>query len=247
MSLFGNLNSAGLEESQDRLGGYSALESDSYTGKIKLAWAGKSPQGAQFINLVVAFGNTEYRETLYITNRNGENFYLNKNDKTKKVPLPGFTVIDDMCLVTTGKPLCEQSTEEKIVKVWDSTEKKELPKSVPVLVDLLEKEVTLGIIKELQNKTENVNGEHIPIGETREVNIIDKVFHTETGMTVAEARAGQTEGTFHGSWVERNKGKNRDKRTLKDGATGQAGAPKRPAGAAPSANQPARKSLFGNK
>lgn len=249
MSLFASLNTAGLEESQDRLGGFSALETDTYTGSIKVAYAGKSSGGAHSVTLIVDLQGKEYRETLYVTDKKGQNFYLNKNDPTKKVPLPGFTVIDDICLVTTGKPLCEQSTEDKVVKIYDPEAKKELPKSVPVLTDLIGQVVTLGIAKELQNKSEKVGEEYLPTAETREANVIDKVFHTATKMTVAEARQGAETAQFHDSWLERNKGKLRDRRTVKDGAGGQVGAPKRAGGpsSAPKSGAPERKSLFGSK
>jgi hypothetical protein len=249
MSLFKELSSTGLEEAQDRLGGFSALETDSYTGKIKVAYAGKSSGGAHSITLIVDVLGKEYRETLYITNKQGQNFYLNKNDQSKKVPLPGFTVVDDICLVTTGKPLSEQDTEDKIVNIYDSEAKKELPKSVPVLIELTGKTVTLGIIKELQNKSEKVGSEYVPTAEVRDVNVIDKVFHTETKMTVVEARQGAETAQFHDSWLERNKGKPRDKRLIKEGAGGQVGAPKRAGGpsVATQSGAPVRKSLFGSK
>lgn len=246
MSLFGNLKSDGLEQTQDRLGGgYQPKETDIYTGKIKALYAGKSAGGAQSVSLILALADgSEYRETFWITNKKGENFFLNKDDKTKKVPLPGFTLVDDLCLVTTGKPLAEQDTEEKTIKLYDSEAKKELPKAVPMLVEALGLEVSLGIVKVLENKNEKQGDEYVPTAETRELNVTDKVFHTETKMTVVEAREGAEVAKFWDSWLERNKGNTRDKRTIKDGQAGQTGAPKA-AGAAPAASDAPRKSLFG--
>lgn len=247
MSLFGDLKNDGLEESQDRLGGFSVLETDIYTGPIKMMYAGQAASGARSITLIVEHDGKEYRETIYITNKKGENFFLNKEDKTKKVPLPGFTTIDDICLVTSGKPLSEQGSEEKMVKVYDPDAKKELPKSVPVLTGLLGQIVSLAIVKQLENKSTKVNGEYQPNAETREINLIDKVFHTETKLTVAEARHGAEEATFWDSWLKKNKGKERDKRTIKDGVSGAPGKPQSgPPQAAAGAAAP-RKSLFGAK
>ena len=244
MSLFANLNNAGLEESTDRLGGYQPLQSGIYTGIIKAAYAGKSDGGAQSVSLVVQVGNDEYRETLYITNRKGENFFTKDN---KKIPLPGFTIIDDICLVTSGKPLSEQLVEDKVLKLYDKDAKKELPKSVPVLVELLGLTVTLGILNQLVSQTEKAaDGSYVPKsdGSTRNQNVIDKVFHTETKMTVAEARQGAEEAKFHDSWADRNEGKTQDRREKVDGT---AGAPKRPGAPAtpPQAGAAPRKSLFG--
>lgn len=248
-ALFGHLSSEGLEEATDRLGGFQPFDTDAYTGKIKLAYAGQSDGGARNVTLVVDFGGREYRETIYVTNKKGENFFLNKQDNSKKVPLPGFTTVDDICLVTTGKPLAEQQGEDKVVNIYDRDAGREIPKTVPMLVELLDKDVTLGIVRQLENKSEkDANGQYQPIADTREVNFIDKVFHTGTKMTVVEAKNGADTATFYNSWVERNRGETRDKRTIKDGEGGNTGRPGANR-AAPQAGQQngARKSLFGAK
>src|SRR5690349_11112487 len=127
--MFGNLSSEGLEQSSDRLGGFQPLQTDAYDMDIKVAYAGKSSGGAQSVTLIGDIDGREYRETIYVTNKKGENYFLNKDDQTKKVPLPGFTIVDELCLVTTDAPLSAQATEEKIVKVWDPETKSEQPKS----------------------------------------------------------------------------------------------------------------------
>lgn len=252
MSMFANLKTEGLEESQDRLGGYAPWETDIYSGTIKMMYAGESAKGAKSVTVVFEAGGREYRETVYVTNQKGENFFPNKDDPKKKVPLPGFTTIDDICLCASGAPLCDQDIQEKMVKLWDPEEKKELPKSVPVLVDLIGKPVSLAISKVLENKNKknDSTGEYEPTAEERNINVIEKVFHTESKMTATEARNGKTEGEFWTAWVERNKGQTRDKRKIKDGSAGQAGRPTpRTQGGPPqaSAGAPARKSLFGGK
>lgn len=251
MSMFGNLKTDGLEEAQDRLGGFQPFDTDIYTGVIKAMYAGQSASGARCVSLIVDIGGKEYKETIYITNKKGENFFLNKQDTSKKVPLPGFTTIDDICLMTSDKPLCEQDTEDKVVKVYDSEAQKELPKSVPMLVDCIGKSISLGIVRQLVNKNVKQGDEYVPTAETREENFIDKVFHPELKITVVEAKGGITEGKFWDGWLDRNKGQTRDKRTIKDGAeAGNAGRPPRPAGAAPQAGGDTaapRKSLFGKK
>lgn len=254
MSLFKSFTTAGLEETEDRVGGFSSVEAGLYTATIKMAYHSVAASGANAINFVFDLGGREYRETTYITNKKGENFFLNKEDKTKKVPLPGFTVVDDICLCTTEKPLSEQDAQEKVVKIYDFDAKKELPKSVPVLVDLLGQKVGLGIIKTLENKNvkNTTTGEYEPTAETREVNSIDKVFHVPSNLTMVEVRNEVEEAVFFTGWVERNKGEIRDKRLIKDGVGGTPGRPgapgARPAPTAPQAGEaPARKSLFGKK
>ena len=111
------------------------------------------------------------------------------------------------------------------------------------MTELLGQKIKLGILKQLENKSVKQGDEFVPTAETRESNAIDKVFHPEMNLTVAEARNGLEEPKFHDAWAEKNKGQTRDKRTIKDGAGGTAGAP--PKAAAGTA--PARKSLFGNQ
>jgi len=247
MSVFGNLTNDGLEETNDRLGGFNVRDTGAYEATIKVAYAGQSAGGARNVTLVVNLPDGEYSETIYVTNKKGENWFLNQNDKSKKVPLPGFTTIDDICLVTTGKPLSEQDSEEKVVKVYDYDEKKELPKSVPVLTELTGKPVILGILKSVVDKNvkNDSTGEYEPTGETRDENVIEKVFHDPSKMTVVEARQGATEPVFFEKWLSKNKGIVRNKAKGADGKGTQSG---RPGGGAPQSGNGGQKktsSLFG--
>ena len=247
MSVFGNLTNDGLEETNDRLGGFNVRDTDAYEATIKVAYAGQSAGGARNVTLVVNLPDGEYSETIYVTNKKGENWFLNQNDKSKKVPLPGFTTIDDICLVTTGKPLAEQDSEEKVVKIYDFNERKELPKAVPMLVDLIGQTLFLGIVQQTvdKNQKNESTGEYEPTGETRDENVIEKVFHDPTKMTVVEARQGATEPVFFEKWLSKNKGIVRNKAKGADGKGTQSG---RPGGGAPQSGNGGQKktsSLFG--
>lgn len=252
MSVFGNLTNDGLEETNDRLGGFNIRETNVYPATIKVAYAGQSQGGAKNVTVVVTLPDGEYNETVYVTNKQGENWFLNPNDRTKKVPLPGFTTIDDICLVTTGNPLSAQPTEEKVVKVYDYDEKKELPKSVQVLTELTGKTVLLGIVKETvdKNAKNDSTGEYEPTGETRDQNVISKVFHDPSKVTVVEAREAQkanrdAEAVFHDKWLDKNKGQVINR--AKGAGDGKGGAPRGNAGAPQSGQTTAKKtnSLFG--
>lgn len=246
-AVFGNVSTDGLEEAQDRVGGFRVLETDAYKGTIKMAYVGKAANSkARSVTIVLAHASGEYRETLWVTNRNDENFYVKDG---KKNALPGFTIVDDICVMTTNKGLTEQAAEEKVVNLYDFDQKKEVPTSVPMLVDLLGKEVTLGIQKHLVNKqAKDGNGEYQDTAETREVNVIDKVFHVPSNLTVVEARNGVQQAKFYGLWVERNRDQTQDRRSIKDGASAQGGRSGRPVGAPPKAGESAAKtpSLFGS-
>lgn len=248
-ALFGSLTTDGLEEVSDRLGGFQPLDTDAYPATIKAMYAGQSAGGARNVTILADVGGREYRETIYVTNKKGENFFLNKNDPKKKVPLPGFTTIDNICLLTTGIPLAEQATEEKVVNVYDADAGREMPKAVQMLTDVLASpEIILGILRQLENKSEkDGNGNYIATAETRETNAIDVVFHTERKMTVSEARAGAENAAFYEAWVNKNKGETRDRRTIKDGdASGTAGRPGAGKSAPQAGGAPARKILFGS-
>ena len=241
--MFNNLTDQGLEKAEDRLGGgFSPRETDIYTFKIKAAYAGKSPGGAMNVSLIAVDSQGEYRETIYITNKKGENFFVKDG---KKVPLPGFTIINDLCLIATGEPLSEQETEEKVINLYDFEAKKEVPTSVPMIMALVDAEVSLSIQKNLEDKNvKNDAGEYVPSGETRDTNTIGKVFHTETKMTVVEALEGAEEAKFWDAWLEKNKGKVFD-RTKKDAGGGKpvGGRPAPSAGA----KESGRPKLFGKK
>lgn len=246
MNPFASLTSAGLEQTEDRLGGFSPLETDIYVGVIKMAYAGKADSGASSVTVMVDLpGGKEYRETVYVTNKKGENFFLNQNDQSKKVPLPGFTTIDDICLIADGKPLAETAIEEKVINMYDKDAGRELPKKAHVLVDLLGKPVALGILckKEYKSVKNATTGAYEPTSETRELNTIDKVFHPELKITVAEARNNVTNPVFWDSWTTRNKGVTRDATAPKKGAVAKPGMPASSSAGAP----PARTSLFGKK
>jgi len=245
--IFGKLVTDGLEESSDRLGGFGAVDTAIYIATIKALFAGQSTGGATSVTLIADLGsNKEYRETFYVTNKNGENFFINKNDKLKKIPLPGFTVVDDICLIATGEPLSAQQTEEKVINLYDFEAKKELPKAVQMLMGCVGQKVALGIVKQIENKNEKQGDEYVPTAETKEVNVVEKVFHPELKITVAEARNGQNEAKFWEAWDKKNKGETRDKRKLKDGQGGSSAPPKagNKSTPTPAAGQPARKSLF---
>ncbi|MEQ1950910.1 hypothetical protein [Mesorhizobium sp. CN2-181] len=248
MSLFGNLTNDGLEESQDRVGGFRIYESDAYPGTIKMMYAGQSPKNPKAANITVILdldaGGT-YSEEIYVTNKNGENFYVDKNDGKKK-PLPGFTTIDDICQMTIGKGLAGAQFEQKVVNIYDREQGKELPTSVQVCVEALGQKVTLGIIKQKEDKMKR-DGDNLVLNGTRDVNFIDKVFHVPSNLTVVEARNKIQQAKFYGVWVEANKGKVKDKSTGGASNGGQNGRPGRP-NTPPQANgaAPRTNSLFGN-
>ena len=216
MNAFSNLDeqTKDLEQSTDRLEGEGfLLESDVYEAVVKAAYQVKSQTGAMGVGLILSINGSEYRETIYITNREGKCYYLNQNNK--KVPMKGFTIIDDLCMLLTEKPLSAQVTEDKEVKIWNSSTSKEEPTVAPVITGVKDKKVLVAIAKIKTNKMEkNSDGEYVNTEKERLLNNIDKFFHPEYKCTYAEARDKKPAfGTFMTKWLEKNKGLVRDKYT----------------------------------
>jgi len=272
MGLFGNLTTDGIEKTEDVVGGGGwTRDTDIYTFTIKAMYAGKSTSSnAQSVTFIgTDDAGKEYRETFWVTDGKGNNFYHPKDkegrrDTTKKNFLPGFSIVNDICMIATDKPLDQQADEEKTFKVYDADAKKELPKAVPMLIECIGQKVSLAIYRQMENKSKkDSNGSYVDIAETREINLTEKALFPQFRCTVREAEVafengGKVDGdsivnatgdnvaVYWDAWVEKHKGKVKDKRTIKDGEAGQSGRPgasKNPPAAGQSEGG-ARKSLF---
>lgn len=238
--LFGNLATEGVEKPEDRLGGgYEPLPSGVYDATIKLVYAGKAQNSdAQNVTIHADIDGREYRETIYVTNRNGENFYKDK-ESGKAIQLPGFVTVNDIALFTTDTPITELDVETKKIKVYNFEEQKELPTDVPVFTDMIGKTVKLAILRVIDDKRKRGDdGQYHATGETRTSNQIDKVFHPETGRTVNEYLNEIDPAEFLPAWEGRNAGKDRDRSTKGKTSNGTSGT------GSPAA-QSQKKSLFG--
>lgn len=244
--MFGNLKTDGLEEATDRLGGGSEpLPSGVYDGTIQVAYVTQSQGGATGVVLVLDIDGREVRETQWVTNKKGENFYLDKNDSKKKHPLPGYTLIDDLCLFCTEEGLSEQETVEKVVKIYDFDQKKDIPTPAPTLAGLQGKPIKVAILREITNaQKRGDDGQYHDTGKTRTQNVFDKVFHPETKRTISEYKHGVETAEFHDAWIAKNAGKDRDRTGGAANAGAGASGTGRPGAPAAGAAAP-KKKLFG--
>ena len=225
MNFLSQIDDSDVERAEDQVGGgFHRLDSDIYLAKIKTVFAGESQSGAMYVTCIFDINGQEYRETLYISNRNKEVFYRTRNNK--KAPIPGYAIFKNLCIICTGKEPNKLSTDEKMVKVWDFETGLDQLKSVPVVTELTGKEVALGIIKELRNKRrKNAAGEYVDVPEYNELNAISAVFHPTKKLTVNEA-IDHKPAQFWDKWLEANQGKVRDRRTIKEDAGTSAGSEK---------------------
>lgn len=244
MNIFANVvTDSSIEEEIDVVSsGFKPLESGIYTFEIKQAYAGEASSGAKSVTFQFeAADGTKFKNTQYVTSgkaKGGKNYYETKDGKKRY--LPGFTTTNNICLLSAGKELHEIEMEEKVINLYDKDAGKEVPTKVMMLMDILGKEITLGVIKQIVDKNvKDGAGNYVPSGETREENEVDKVFRARDGMTVAEIKAQAEEAVFINTWKEANEGKTRNKaKGAQNGSV--AGAPTAAASSAPA---PA-KSLF---
>ena len=239
MSIFGKIDT-NKERTQDTVGGFKLLDTDIYRMTIKAMYAGKYDSGAQFLGFIATDKDgREYKQNLLVTNKKGDNFYVDK--KTNKERLfTSFVVADDLCLLTTGKHIDELDTEDRVLKLYSNGKQEDT--TVPCLVDAHGKEVALAITRTKKNKQEKDSaGNYVDTAEEVEENDIAYVFHADTMLSANEYAADKEVGEFHEKWLESNKGKVRNRYKAVTGG-GTAARPQR--SSAPTGDAPARKKLF---
>ena len=236
MSLFAAIQNSNVQtKEEDVLGGSRTVPSNVYPAGIKLAYLDKSAKGAICVvfdfALMVNGKERNHKETIYISNAAGSFTYKDKKTGEDK-PMPGFVTVDTICKAITGKSITQMTTEKKLVKIYDYTQKAEVPQEKEVLMDLVRGKLELGIQELTVDKTvKSDTGEYVPTGETRDINELSKVF-TEDGLTLVEKDAGKTETKFKEAWIAQYADKKINK--AKGAASGaKAGGVTKPATASP--------------
>lgn len=241
MSLKNLTSDQSISDEKDSVGGGGVLPSGLYPCTITSAYVTVSDGGATGLVLQAktSDGRT-IKSTQWMTSgtaKGAKNFY--EKDGVKNY-LPGFLLSQSLSLLTTGKEISDLDTEQKVIKVYNKDVKAETPTKVDMVMEMLDKEILIGLIRQTVDKTvKDGNGVYVPNGETREENEIDKFFRASDRMTTAEIRGKAEEAVFVDTWSEKWTDKDRNKAK---GASGQAGAPK-PAGSPTAAKKPTA-SLF---
>ena len=235
MNLFAKLqtNAAQVKTTDVDFAGKFTVDTDAYPATLRIAYLDQSKSGAIWVNLEAILNKDgkerTYKETIYISNREGSLTYKCKKTGEDK-PLPGYVTIDTLCKAATGKSFAEMATEVKKIKVRNHQTRQDELVDKEILMDLLNTKVILGIQEVLEDK-------YNAPGETVTRNNLNKVF-TGEGKTLNEHEAN-AEAKYITEWVNQNKGKVLNKTTGATGGAPQAGKP-----ATPNAGQPAP-SLFG--
>lgn len=237
MNLLASLSTdTSIAAAKDSLGGGSfVLETDIYKFKVVSAYITVAQSEAMALELrLKTEDDKELRQTLWIKSgkdKGGQNFYTAKDGS--KQYLPGFDLANSLALLTTGLELNKLTTEQKVVKIYNYDAKADVPTPVPMVMDLLDKEIYGAVFKQVVDKQKKGDdGKYHSTGETREENELDKFFRLTDKVTVAEGLANMARkqrgeepvaGVFFDQWKEKWAGKTRDK-TSKDNK-GKAGLP----------------------
>lgn len=245
MSLLANLTTdESIANEKDSVGGSGPVDSGVYNCTVSMAHIIKSQGGAMGLVLTLKTdADKEIRQTLWMTSgtaKGCKNYYEDKNGA--KQYLPGFNQAEALCLLTVGKGIGAMETETKVINLYSPEAKAEVPTKAEVLMDLLNQEIIVGIIKQTVDKTKknDATGMYEATGETRDENEIDKFFRAKDRMTTSEIRAQAPEAIFVDTWDKKWSGKVKDR--AKGAAAGLPGVPK--LGGAPSASKKPTTSLF---
>jgi len=213
MSLLNTIQSDASVKTEDKdvLGGRSLFPTNIYVGKLEAVWLSASASGAIAVNISANIEGKNIRQTSYITNAKKEDFYIDKKTSEKKA-MPSVMMFNALVkLVTSKNSYRELTTEKRTLSLWDSTQQKEVPTAVDCFVELHNAEVGIAVEQQIVDKSEKGNGgKYFPTGETREQNEITKFFDAATKKTVTEM-LGNSEASFAGKWLEKNKDKVIDK------------------------------------
>lgn len=253
MGLLSNIKKVQAKGSDnDVLGGDRLFNTGLVDFKIEAAFMTESSGGATMFNLHLLDPITKkvFKTQECIVTKAGNSTY--KDKEGDDVFLPGYITINSICQLSIDTELHdfgEDDTEIKTIKLYNFTDKKEVPTQVEMVTEMVGADITIGVIRQIVDKTKNMAGQgepadYQPTGETREENVIGKVFHMETGFTIQELEAGANEGDtpeFRVKWAEKNtETYNRAKGA--NANNGKSGAPTTASGDAP-----VKKKLFGNK
>ena len=212
------------------LGGGSYLwDSGVYKTIVDMAYFDQSKGGAHSLNVtLLGEDGKKLKQTIWFTNRKEEVHFINQ--KGEKDYLPGYTLANNLALIITGEDINEafESSEKKMVNVYDFNEKKEKPTEKSVATSLLGKQVKVAVLKQTVNKRVNDGtGNYVDSAETRDENQIKEFYFSDSDLTVVEKAKDAKEALMMPKWAERNTGKTLNR--VKE-VTGSTSAAAKPAG-----------------
>lgn len=231
---------------EDYIGGGGVFDTDIYEATIKMAYMQKASKSeAMSVILMLTVDGREVRQQIWTTNKSGGVTYKDKNSGEEK-NLPGYSQVNALAMVVTGKELGELEVENKIQKIYDYDAKKELNTAVDCFVELHGQKIMVALQRQKVDKTkDDGTGTYVPTGETRDTNEVVKFFPEGKTVTISEVaeyikslgssfdevlndgnllkaigKMPEELGVYAATWLEKNKGKTYDKSSGK-GAEGK--------------------------
>lgn len=223
-NLFAGVETTDTIEEEKDFAGRQFRTSDLYEFSVKQAYFRPSAGGS--IGLILTLEDDKgglYTETIYITNRNKQTFYVDKKSSEKK-GLPGFLMANTLSTILLGIPdITKVPTERKLVELWSKEANQKIPVEVDMIVDMIGKRINAGIIHKEVNKSVKQGDAYVLTNETQEENEINKFFSAgELRLTAGEIRAEATEEDFVLTWLKANQGKLLNRVKKVDGPAGGA-------------------------
>ncbi|WAW11616.1 ssDNA binding protein [Acinetobacter phage nACB1] len=207
MSIFGTgAASTNVEAEKDF--SKRTLDTGAYSGTLGMVFVGQAQSGARNVTVHVNLDNgKKLTETVYITNKTGQNTYEKDG---KHFHLPGFQLINNLAVMTTGKGLFDLAAdvETRSVKLYDFTAKAEVLQDVQAVIPMIGQRVLLAVQEEEKEKQKknDATGNYEGTGEFTLINSIVKCFDPETTQSAVEKANGQEAAALE-AWLKTNKGK----------------------------------------
>ena len=209
MSIFGDLNlgGEGVKTQEDRVtdaGGKYISETGKYDVIVKKAYMDISASGALCFNMTVQTEDEkEMSITEYISNAKKEVFYTDKKDGTKKY-MPSYVRMKNVDFLLTKKLQETPRTEKKLIKVWNTEAKKEVPTEKDMLVEWVGKPLTILVTKTKEFKqTKNADGVYVDTDEVKTLAVVDFYVDAVTNKTQNEI-SGNQEPLICTKWLEKH-------------------------------------------
>lgn len=204
-------------ETDKEFSGSFILESGIYPAVIDKMYRTEAPSGTlgvvfKFIVTKPNGATQNFNQTIWVTNKKKENFYLDKEGKAHT--LAGYNLVASLIKNLTSSTIDTVKQEERVFPIYDFNLKKEVPTPVSTIPELLGKTVHLGIQKIRSNKQAKTDdGTYVDTSDEVFKNDIDKLFFTSPkGLaTSAELATPDIIPIFHEKWSAMNTGKVKDR------------------------------------
>lgn len=194
---------------EDVVGGFKVYPTNIYQATIVNAYAENSSSSkAMGLHIEVELaGQGKYRETIWVSNGQGQNYYTDKKTGEKRL-LPGFNEANALAYLAAGKSLSELASQPIVIRVKDKDLDAEVNKTVQSFPELNGKQIALCLVHQIVNRNakNEATGKYEPTAETREENRIEKVLRAD-GVTFNEMQANDTSLKFATEWKKVNEGK----------------------------------------